>query len=59
MSTSAIEEHALMADVQVPRCHEYTKKGCLDSSDYVKCSMAIEYCEETIGGSFVSAGVNP
>jgi len=53
-----IGECVRMAEA-VPRCHEYTKKGCLDSSDYVKCSMAIEYCEETIGGSFVSAGVNP
>jgi cathepsin A (carboxypeptidase C) len=43
----------------VPKCHKFTQKSCIDSLDPTACNMAIGYCEETLGGSFLAAGVNP
>ncbi|WVN87339.1 uncharacterized protein L203_102517 [Cryptococcus depauperatus CBS 7841] len=43
----------------VPKCAKFARKGCLESHDYTTCSMAISYCEEMLGGTFLSAGVNP
>jgi hypothetical protein len=54
-----IHETSTKLMCQIPRCHELTKKGCLDSMDYITCNMAIDYCEAAIGESFVKAGVNP
>lgn len=34
-------------------------KGCLESHDYTACAMALGYCEEVLGASFMLAGVNP
>ncbi|KIR37376.1 cathepsin A (carboxypeptidase C) [Cryptococcus deuterogattii MMRL2647] len=43
----------------VPKCHKLAKKGCLETHDYTACSMAINYCEQVLGETFLSAGVNP
>ncbi|AFR98075.1 cathepsin A (carboxypeptidase C) [Cryptococcus neoformans C23] len=43
----------------VPKCHKLAKRGCLETHDYTTCSMAINYCEEVLGETFLSAGVNP
>ncbi|RXK37197.1 cathepsin A (carboxypeptidase C) [Tremella mesenterica] len=43
----------------VPKCHKYLQKNCIDSHDYTECGMAALYCDEALGDSFVSAGVNP
>ncbi|RSH85597.1 hypothetical protein EHS25_003736 [Saitozyma podzolica] len=43
----------------IPKCHKFTTKGCIESHDYTACTMAINYCEEMLGGSFLWAGVNP
>jgi cathepsin A (carboxypeptidase C) len=45
--------------LQIPKCHKFTTKGCIESHDYTACTMAINYCEEMLGGSFLWAGVNP
>ncbi|WWD22404.1 hypothetical protein CI109_106895 [Kwoniella shandongensis] len=43
----------------VPKCHKFTEKSCIESHDYTACAMAYQYCEETLGSSFIRAGVNP
>ncbi|WVQ80388.1 hypothetical protein IAT38_002493 [Cryptococcus sp. DSM 104549] len=43
----------------VPKCDKFARKGCLESHDYTACSMAVNYCEEMLGDTFLSAGVNP
>ncbi|WVO23595.1 uncharacterized protein IAS62_004950 [Cryptococcus decagattii] len=43
----------------VPKCHKLAKKGCLETHDYTTCSMAINYCEQVLGETFLSVGVNP
>lgn len=45
--------------LQVPKCHKLAKKGCLETHDYTTCSMAINYCEQVLGETFLSAGVSP
>lgn len=43
----------------VPKCHKMAKASCIDSHDPTQCSLAMLYCEATIGSSFLQAGVNP
>ncbi|BEJ16680.1 hypothetical protein CspHIS471_0600810 [Cutaneotrichosporon sp. HIS471] len=43
----------------LPRCKKMLKKDCIESHDATSCSIAAGYCSETIGSSFLYAGVNP
>ncbi|ODO01955.1 cathepsin A (carboxypeptidase C) [Cryptococcus wingfieldii CBS 7118] len=43
----------------VPKCHKLAKRGCIESHDYTTCAMAVNYCDEVLGETFLSAGVNP
>lgn len=47
-----------MAEV-VPKCHKFAQKSCIESLDPTACGMALSYCEDALGDSFLSAGVNP
>lgn len=43
----------------VPKCHKMAQRACIESHDYTECTMAEAYCSETLGASFLRAGVNP
>ncbi|KAK4684296.1 hypothetical protein P7C73_g5896, partial [Tremellales sp. Uapishka_1] len=57
-TVQSIANCVIMAEA-VPKCHKFTKASCIDSHDYTACSMALSYCEEMLGSSFIGAGVNP
>ena len=46
-------------DRQVPKCHKMYTKHCIESHDYTACALALGYCGETLGQSFIAAGRNP
>lgn len=57
-TVQSISECVAMAEA-VPKCHKMTQRACIDSHDYTECVMAESYCQETLGSSFLRAGVNP
>lgn len=57
-TVQSIENCVAMAEA-VPKCHRLALRGCLDSRDPTECFIALSYCEETLGSSFLQAGVNP
>ncbi|KAK8845458.1 hypothetical protein IAR55_006171 [Kwoniella newhampshirensis] len=54
----SIERCVAMAQA-VPKCHKYTQKSCIESHDYTACTIAMNYCQDSLGGLFVAAQVNP
>lgn len=48
-----------MTEAQIPKCHKLYQKHCIESHDYTACTLATNYCGETLEEAFFAAGRNP